>query len=195
MTIQLANPPHSSVELTLLTNRIEQKTPFANATTLVSRLGDHYSYKLDLKLRGDQGSGYIAKLDAGRGGKVRVQVRQPFTVPVIPRAKVATLVSGGTNLNVSGLPASHQIKSGQLLSLISATGKWYLHRVVDGVTASTGGTVSLTLVPAIRADFAVGNDVEVSTPQIEGFVVEKTTPARVGFVDSVSISFTVEEAE
>jgi hypothetical protein len=81
---------------------------------------------------------------------------------------VATGVSGGSALGISGLSSGYVLREGQPLSIIHS-GRRYLH-FVDADTASTGGAATISVTPMIRAALTVGDTIELALPMIEGLL-------------------------
>lgn len=194
--IILKRPPRGTAKLSYLSNALDHQPTHGGSTKRINRLGDRYSYEVAIRARGDQASALVAKLNAGRSDKVRVPVNQAATFAhVAGPVTIATAVSGGQSMNITGLPNGHQMKGGQLISVRGVNGVSYLHMIVNDSTANSNGTAALTVTPMIRTVLNVGDQVEVNDPVIEGYLAGAVTEWTVDFIRSIQVAFTVVEAE
>lgn len=194
--ILLTKPPRGTAKLSYLSNSIDHQPTHGGATKRINRLGDRFSFEVAIRARADQGSALVARLNAARSDKVRIPVRQAvdyarITGPV----RVATSISGGQSLNLNGLPAAHQLKCGQMISIKAVNGVSYLHQIVNDATANASGVITLAVAPMIRSILNVGDLVEVNDPIIEGYLAGSATEWTVDFMRTVQVGFTIVEAE
>lgn len=194
--IILSKPPRGSAKVSYVSNGQDHQPTHGGPTKRINRLGDRFSYEIALRARGDQGSALVAKLNAGRSQKVRIPIRQAVEFPVVGGpVTVSTAVSGGTSLNMTGLPNGHVLKGGQFISVTGVNGVSYLHQIIEDATSNASGTVALTVAPMIRTVLNVGDPVRVNDPVIEGYLVGAATEWTVDFIGSVQVGFVVMEAE
>lgn len=150
-----------------------------------------------MRLRGDQGVAFVAKLNAGRGQKVRMPLNQTIEVGNPGAARVnAAAPAASTSLSLKGLTVGYELRTGQYLTIIGSNGSRYLHQIVsDNAVISGTGTATVTVVPMLRVPVALNDVVDLATPVIEGFLGGQTNEWTTDFMNTVGITFAVMEAE
>lgn len=97
----------------------------------------------------------------------------------------------GTTLNVRGLTGGYAVQEGYWLSISNGT-RSYLHVVTAAATAS-GGTMSISIAPALRFPFADGAAVNLTSPVIDGFVVGEEWSWAMDINHHLGLSVAIEE--
>lgn len=97
----------------------------------------------------------------------------------------------GTTLNVRGLSGGYAVQEGYWLSISNGT-RSYLHVVTAAATAS-GGTMSISIAPALRFPFADGAAVNLTNPVIDGFVVGEEWSWALDINHHLGLSVAIEE--
>lgn len=97
----------------------------------------------------------------------------------------------GTTLNVRGLSGGYAVQEGYWLSISNGT-RSYLHVVTAAATAS-GGTMSISIAPALRFPFADGAAVNLTSPVIDGFVVGEEWSWAMDINHHLGLSVAIEE--
>lgn len=194
--INLPKGPRGKTELNYVSNSMDHQPAYGGPTKRINRLGDRFAYKLVIKGRASQVRPLVAKLNAGRSDKVRMPVNQPVDyAQVLGSVTVATAVSGGNALNLSGLPAGYVMTCGQMVSIMAVNGVSYLHEIRADATANGSGTVSLNVSPMIRTQLNVGDAVNVNAPIIEGYLAGSVTEWSADYLDLIEVGFQIMEAE
>lgn len=194
--ISLPKAPRGKTDLAYVSNSSQRQPAFGGPTKLINRLGDRFAYKVTIKGRAVQVAPLVAKLNAGRSDKVRMPVNQPVEYADVPGpVTVRTAVSGGHGLNLTGLPAGHVMKGGQMVSVTAVNGVSYLHQIIDDVTADASGRVSLIVAPMVRSQLNVGDPVNVNAPIIEGYLAGSVTEWTADFLNLIEVGFQILEAE
>jgi hypothetical protein len=149
-----------------------QASALGGAILQVDRMGDRWSFQFEtpqMKLEPD-GRLWQALFDQAEGAGAIVRVKQPgFVVGTPGTPVVASNTAAGRSVPLSGLTAGYPVKAGQWLSIIHA-GRSYLDKVVADVTASGGGTATVTLKNLIRTPLSAGDVVALAAPVIEGVI-------------------------
>lgn len=158
----------------------------------VSQLGDRYKLEHTMSLRGVQGMGVVADMNANAGQKVRVPVPQMFDIGSPGNTIQVSGSNAGRSLSVKGVAASYLFRKGQYLTIVRS-GKRYLHMITADVTATAGGLATLPIVPMIRTVLTGNEVVEVREPTIEGYLTNREN----AWVQNIGVSVTliVQEAE
>lgn len=194
--ILLKKPPRGTAKVTYQSNAIDNVPTHGGPTKRVNRLGDRLGYEVSFRANGEQGSAFVAKLNAGRSDKVRVPIRQAVDYAQVGGPiTVATAISGGQSINLTGFASGHVLKGGQMISVRGVNGVSYLHQIVNDATANASGVVALTVVPMVRTILNVGDPVQVNDPVIEGYLAGNATEWTIDFIRSVQVAYTVLEAE
>lgn len=186
--------PDGSFKFTYVSNRKEQRPTSGGSTQVINSLGDRFRMETTFKVRAGQGVGLNAQINANLGQKVRVPVPQPFDIGTPGEAVQVNGSNAGRTLRVKGLPAGYEFKNGQFVTVVKGA-KRYLHQVVGDLSANGAGQASLAITPMLRTPLAGNETVEVANPTIEGFLTNRENPWVLGFVGSVEMTVSVEEAE
>jgi hypothetical protein len=99
----------------------------------------------------------------------------------------------GSSLSVRGFTPAYTAERGFWFTLIEADGTPHLHSVYEPVTANGSGFATMQIEPPLRAPFADGSVVQISTPYIEGFVVSENFSWSVEERMRTPLSIAVEE--
>lgn len=173
-------------------------TPFGGGPSqrlnrLGLRLGGRFT--LPPHIYGGDGMTIISRLVQAKTDRLILPWPQPGFEPGdegVPKVKVA--VSGGTTLQIKGLPAGKELFEGQFFSLVKD--RRYLHFFTAPGTADSSGDVTASVWPPMRIAFAVNDVVEIADPKIEGHVLPGEELKWGLSVDRmVDIQFSVAEAK
>jgi hypothetical protein len=99
----------------------------------------------------------------------------------------------GTVLPLKGCTPGYTFGEGYWLTLIDATGDYYLHQVVGSAIVNGSGKVTLSIETPIRAPIANSANVLVAAPMVQGFIEDVAWGMRLGNLIE-GIGFTLEEA-
>lgn len=196
--ITLATPPNAAAPF--LVDKGGLQEPFLNGPVLrVNRLGLRLGAEFSIppKRYGTDGRTIIADLIMATQNGIIVPYPQP-DVDVgdegTPKVKVA--VSGGTTLQIKGLPADKPLSKGWFLSVkvASESNRRYLHPLAADATADVSGDCTLSLAIPIRTAFAVNDVVEIAAPMMQGHVIDERLSWQISVERIVAISFKVAEA-
>lgn len=184
--------PQGKTNLTFVPNFKDLQPSGGGPLQRVSQLGDRYKLEHTMTLRGDQGMGVVADMNANAGQKVRVPVPQMIDIGSPGDTVLTSGANAGRSLSVKGVAPSYSFRKGQYLTIVRS-GKRYLHMVTADVTASAGGLATLPIVPMIRTILTGNEAVEVREPSIEGYLTNRENQ----WVQNIGVSVTiiVQEAE
>lgn len=140
----------------------------------------------------DEGNVMVSRLLAGKQGGIRVKLPllQPQGSPGAP--VLASSVSGGRLLPLSGLTPNYPILEGYWLSLVK-DGQHFLHNVGIGATANGSGQATIELNELVRDSFPAGTVVHLAQPQVQGLLVGDDWSWDFDVQRIVSIEFTLKE--
>ncbi|UIJ43729.1 hypothetical protein LZK98_11570 [Sphingomonas cannabina] len=160
----------------------------------IDRVGSRWSWQIVTPTMHEEPDGRIwrARLHKAQKTTGLILIPEPDLVIGNPGAPVvATNIAAGRLLAISGLTAGFVIPEGKWLSLI-VNGQRYADKVEEQVTASAGGTATVTLRNLLRVPLAGGETVELAAPKLEGSI----SPDIGGVIDDnrhTSFSFTITE--
>jgi hypothetical protein len=159
------------------------------------RLGGRFS--IPPKVYATDGMMLISRLMQAKASRIIVDWPQPGFDPGdegTPKVKVA--VSGGTTLQIKGLPADKPLVEGQFLTIVkAATGRKYLHHLSAGAVVDGTGDATVGVWPPMRTNFAVNDVIQIANPQIEGHVQPGDELSwQLSVERLVDVAFTVSEA-
>ena len=195
MAVLLPQLPRGDFKFKFISNFIDLQPPGGGETQRINRLGDRFLVETSIKLRGDQGIGLMAVLNANKGLKVRLPVPQTIEIGNPGSSVLVSGASAGTTLSLKGLTPNYPLRSGQFLTVVKG-GKRYLHQVVTSVAANGSGAATLTIVPMLRVALATNDVVEIASPTIEGYLDTRENDwSQNGWLQSVAVTVTVREAE
>lgn len=187
--------PRGPFKLTFISNYLDLQSSAGGEVQRVNKLGDRFALETTFTLRGDQGIGLIAKLNANRGSKVRVPIPQAIEIGSPGSSVLADGANSGTTINIKGLPDGYALQPGQFITVLKA-GKRYLHQIVEADPADEDGKTVATIVPMLRIALAANDVIEVAEPTIEGFLQARETEwTQNGWLQSVGVTVKVSEAE
>lgn len=174
MPVTLPLTPHPlAVRERLVTNAIELSSPFGGVTQRVARLGDRYAFEVTLPpMRFADALTWRAAFARCRTDTAVLRVRQPGLT--LPGGITTGLVNGngqaGSTLALRGLPNSAgTIPAGAYLSLAVGASR-RLHMVTVAAIVGGTGTVTLNIAPALRESPIDGLTVQLSAPEVEGWL-------------------------
>lgn len=195
MATTLPQLPKGDFKLRFISNYIDLQPSGGGETQRINRLGDRFAVETTFKLRGDQGMGVIATLNANKGSKVRLYIPQEIEIGNPGSSVQVNGSASGTTVVLKGLTANYVLQSGQFISIVKS-GKRYLHQVVTDVTASGLGAATVSIVPMLRVSLTGDEVVEVATPSIEGFLTSRETDwIQNGWLKTVAVTVSVMEGE
>lgn len=188
--IDLPRPPKQKAKLEYISYSVDVESTYGGPTKRINRLGDRYSYTVNLKARGSQGAPAIALLNRGRREQVRMPVNQAVDYPPTS-ITVRTSATGGSTIALQG---SGELKAGQFIVLHGVGTRQYLHMVAEDAVIASGGT-NVRLTPPIRAAINAGSHVETANPTITGWLSGKTTEWTINELKIVEVELVITEAE
>lgn len=193
MAITIPALPVSDYSLSYLSNATVLTPTFGGQHQRVNRLGDRFSLSLRIDpLAYRQAAAVIADLNAGLSQTVIVKVPQEFAVGTPGSPTVASAGQSGMALAVKDLSSGYAFKKGQFVTVVSG-GRRYLHQITANVTA-TGTTATLPIQPMLRVSPAISDPVQVTAPEIEGFLTGESHDWTVSRLSSVGLTISVQEA-
>jgi len=113
-------------------------------------------------------SGFIALLKRGKRQGVQIPVLLPRSQTGAGSPVVNGAGQSGVTLSVRGLTPGYTVGQDFWMTIIDSNQDGYLHTVVEAVTANGSGVAALQIEPPLRAPFADGAAINMSTPFIEG---------------------------
>jgi hypothetical protein len=143
--------------------------PLGGPEQRLNRLGNRTAVRITTKPLANAAEGriFFQRLMRGRSeGVITTLPQSGLDVGSPGSPVVATGVSGGSALGISGLSSGYVLREGQPLSIIHS-GRRYLH-FVDADTASSGGAATISITPMIRVALTAGDTIELALPMIEG---------------------------
>lgn len=195
MTTLLTALPRGPYKLTFISNYLDLQSSAGGEVQRVSKMGDRFALETSFTLKGDQGIGLVAKLNANRGSRVRVPVPQAIEIGTPGSSVLADGANQGTTLNLKGLPDGYALQPGQFITVVKS-GKRYLHQIVEADPADEDGKTAAVIVPMLRVALVANDVVEVAEPSIEGFLQARETEwTQNGWLQSVGVTVKVSEAE
>lgn len=138
-------------------------------------------------------SGFIALLKRGKRQGVRIPVLLPRSQPAAGSPVVNGAGQSGTTLSVRGFTASYAVGQDFWITIIDASGRGYLHTVVEAATANGSGVASLQIEPPLRTPFADGAQINITTPFIEGELLGETFSYGFESMRQTPLTITIEE--
>jgi len=175
-------------------------TPFAGGPSQrINRLGMRLGAQVTMPpLRSDrEGPLLVSRLVQARSDELLLDcplVDGSWTSAGTPLVRVA--VTGGTTLQIKGLPAGYALDEGRIFSLVrSATGRRYVHGFAAQGTADGSGNATASVWPPMRTSFAVNDVIELATPKMQGHVVDDQLGWEMALARRTSLSFTVHESQ
>ena len=143
----------------------------------------------------DKGMALISRLMQAKNDRLLIEFYQPgFDPGPVGTPLVRVAVSGGTTLQLKGLPAAKVMKEGQALSLVKD--RRYVHLVTAPGTANGSGDITLSVWPPMRVALSVNDAVEIAEPKMEGILQPgEELSWRLSVERLVAVSFTVAEGK
>lgn len=138
-------------------------------------------------------SGFVALLKRGKRQGVRIPVLLPRDQPAAGTPVVNGAGQSGTVLSVRGFTPNHAVGQDFWFTIVDASGRGYLHTVVEAVTANGSGVADLEIEPPLRSPFSDGAEVNITTPFIEGELVGESFSYSVDSLRQVPLTITIEE--
>jgi hypothetical protein len=179
-------PAGSSTTISLKSSAVDQAPYNGGRVQRVARLGDRWSYSVDLRpMYSLQSQPLIAILLQGLSATVLCPVIVAG-VDLRGQTDVTAASGAGKSIVVSGSMAKKTV--GQFFSLVSG-GVRYLHQI----TAINGQTISF--LPTLKVKVSGGEVLEFAQPKIEGFLEGSEQSWAVGLVGNVGLSFKINEAQ
>lgn len=176
--------------------------PFLGGEELrINRLGLRLGgrFVMPPKRYGTDGRVLISRLIQAKQSRLVIDWPQPgLDIGDEGAPKVKAAVSGGTTLQIKGLPAYKALGEGWAISIVVAGegGRRYLHPLAADATANASGDAVATLQIPIRTAFAVDDVIEIARPKLEGHVLPgEELSWEVGVDRLLDVSFSVAEAK
>ncbi len=103
-------------------------------------------------------------------------------------ANLSAIGGSRDTVTINTLPASFVLAAGDLVSFPLGAGHQSLHRVIEGGTASVGGSLTVTVEPTVPLGATTSSTVDLVKPWCYGVLDPRTVsgPWQVGRVASVS---------
>ncbi|HEX8415314.1 MAG TPA: hypothetical protein VF637_15745 [Sphingomicrobium sp.] len=194
----------ASVDLTGL--RIDSATPApltfggvqrpatGGAVTRIQRMGSRWSFTFTtppMPIEPDYRI-WSAQFDRAENDGALMRILLPgFSVGTPGSPTVASTVSTGRSVALTGVTANYVIRAGQWISFVVG-GVRYLDRIAQQVAASSTGTATIVLKNLIRVPMPAGTVAELAVPKIEGSLEYSSVPTWT--VDRLSMfAFTITE--
>ena len=178
-------PIGTQTTITLKTSAVDQTPYFGGPVQRVARLGDKWSYTVDMRpMQSRQSRPLVMRLLQGLNQKVQC----PVVIAGINLADQINLtaVSGaGSSINFIGNGSF--LMEGQFFSIVK-NGSHYLHMI----TSQAGQTVNF--MPPLKVPITGGETLEFVAPKIEGFLDGTEQGFTIGMVANVGLTFRVNEA-
>jgi hypothetical protein len=191
------SPAPESADVRFLDWGASQVAALGGPTSRLSRLGSRHAvdYRMPPMTYADA-MAWIQRLKRGMNEGAIMPFPQPGITSVVASAATATAtVSGGTGLALQGLLPSATALEGQFFN-VSRSGRLYLYSLNSNVTASGGGTGTISFEPMLRTAVTASVDLIIfNSVYIEGYVTGDETGWTVDVARNVGLSFTIEEAE
>jgi hypothetical protein len=169
-------------------------TPFLGGPVQhINRLGDRFGIRYVMpELDGEEARSYIARLLRGRNERVLIPwFRTVFDQPDEGAPKVASGVSGGMAVPITGVAGGYTTYEGQFLSIVH-DGRRYMHMATGNLT----GNGTLGIWPPLRTALNANDVVELADPMIEGLVSPGDEISWSHAIDlTTAISFSVVESK
>ena len=169
--------------------------PLGGPVQRVDRLGNRFKLSVTMPpMDGSEGRIWLAKLIKGKSEGVRMEYPLLDFNPGLPGTP---LVNGsgqtGKTLLLKSCQPNYVYREGQFIS-VKTGGRHHLLMVDTQAIVSTGGTVSLTVSPMLRVPHLDNDEVYVSKPMIEGWVLGNEQRWRLQLGNFINLSFEIEEA-
>ena len=180
-------PPHPamSTNIELTSSSVDQKPVLGGPRQRVARLGDFWSYTVDLRpMHAWQSGPLIVRLLQGLSERVLCPV-MVSGIDLTGQTDVTAVRGAGKSLVVDGSTAGKS--EGQFFSLVK-DGVRYLHMVASVAENS------ITFTPALKVAITGGEILEFAEPKIEGFLSGNSQGWTTGMVGNVGMTFRIEEA-
>tara|TARA_Y100000815_G_scaffold75179_1_gene63935 strand:- start:440 stop:1027 length:588 start_codon:yes stop_codon:yes gene_type:complete len=194
-----------SIDLTYLKIRDVDPVPLDFGSTItgalgaptqhIDRLGNRWTMAVVTPPMKYEPDGRLTSIDMDmallEGGVFSVRV--PGFKPGTPGSPVlASDVTSGRSIALSGLTPNYAIKKGAPISIVHG-GRRYFDRVRAQVIAASDGTATISIRNLIRVPLTSGDVVEIGAPKIEGSISEYRAPIPVNGL--ISFSFRITEDE
>ncbi len=180
-------PPHPamSTNIQLTSSSVDQKSILGGPTQRVARLGDKWSYTVDLRpMHAWQSRPLIVRLLQGLSDRVLCPV-MVSGIDLRGQTDLNAVSGAGRSIVVTGSTTGKS--EGQFFSLVK-DGVRYLHMVVSAADNA------LTFMPALKVQITGGEILEFAEPKIEGFLSGNEQGWTTGMVGNVGMTFRIEEA-
>ena len=173
-------------------------TPYGGGPTQrVNRLGLRLGAKFTIPptVYAGKGMALISRLVQAKTDRLIIEWPQPdFDPGAVGTPLVRVNVTGGTTLQLKGLPAGKTLLEGQMLSF--EKDRNYAHMFAAPATADGSGNVAASVWPPMRVALSVNDPVEIAEPVIEGNVLPgEELSWNIAVERLVNVSFSVVEGK
>lgn len=181
-------PQGTSTEITLSTFAITQTPNFGGPVQRLSRLGDKWKIKVDMRpMRARQAGPMVAIVLRGLNEMLKVPVPQPEIDPkLLVNGTAGNAATTGRLVSYVGSGIDKQV--GQYFNHIASDGIPYLYQII-GVAGST-----LTIQPALKKPIAIGDQLIFDRPVVCGYLAGTSQSVSLSRATAVGISIEVQEA-
>ena len=156
----------------------------------INRIGMRLGLRLVLpEMEAEEGMAYVSDLLRGRTQRARAFIPiTRFDVGSPGNPRVASNISGGSAISVTGLSGGYVMRKGQFFS-VEHNGRSYLHQVTGDATSNW------PIFPPLRTSLSANDPIEVARPVIEGFISPKEEMAwQIAISLKTSVAFSIVEA-
>lgn len=195
-----ASPRYNAGSPFLLSQAADLESPLGGVTQRIARVGSRYGIDVQYPaMKYSDGQAFLAAMIAAEVSPVAVEFPQRgFVVGTPGNPVVNGAGQTGAALAIRSGAPGYTFKAGQFFDYVTSYGgvaRRFVHMVSAQVTLSGGGAGTLAIWPLIRVSPNDGDALEVTTPQLEGFIqlANKRLPWTIELVRRIGVKFTVVE--
>jgi hypothetical protein len=169
--------------------------PLGGPIQRIDRMGNKFKIAVTMPpMSGSEGRVWIARLIKGKSEGARMEYPLLDFAPGYPGTP---LVNGsgqaGRFLNLKSCRPNYVYREGQFIS-VKTGGRHHLIMVDGQAVVASDGTVTVPITPMIRVSHLDNDEVHVSKPMIEGYILGNEQRWRLQVGNFVNLSFEIEEA-
>jgi len=169
--------------------------PFGGVTQRLDRLGSRHSVDCVAPARAMEPNGrlWIARLKRAKREGAIIAFPQVGFDPGNPGTPVvAAAVTAGNTVPLSGLTSGYRLHEGQWLTIFHA-GRRYLYSINTEIVGTSSGTATIQVTPFLRTQLSQGDVINLSEPEMEGWLAGDEFAWSPDTDRTVSLKFTVTE--